>query len=177
MTVPGVGNFYTGFLQPLFVPTHVTALLALGLLIAQQQRAHRRALLIIFAGGLVAALLAIVSAAAFDAARLCLLAVAAAIGLLVAIGRPLPIAATAPLAAIAGLALEFDSVPQEISMQASALRLAGTACGAFIAVMIVADRTSDPARPWLKVAMRIVGSWTAAIAILVLALHFRSQGG
>jgi urease accessory protein len=50
--------------------------------------------------------------------------------------------------------------------------LAGTALGACLALAIIAACASRLRRSWQRVGMRIVGSWIAASAILVLALHF-----
>ena len=71
-----------------------------------------------------------------------------------------------------GIALALDSVPEQISMRASLIELAGTAIGAWIALVAVASLAAAARRPWQRLGMRIVGSWTGAAAIFVLALRF-----
>jgi urease accessory protein len=62
-------------------------------------------------------------------------------------------------------------VPQEISMRKTFLALAGTALVAFIIVAGVGTLAALARRDWQRIGIRIVGSWIAASAILVLALR------
>jgi urease accessory protein len=169
--VPGVGGFAGGLLHPLLVPTHVIAIAGLGLLAGQQVAAMRRWLLAMFAAGLLMGIFAIVLAFATEAAELVLLLCAAVAGLLTATARPTPVLLAAPLVAVAGAALELDSVPDEISMQATMLALVGTAMGALLALVVVAAISADRTRQWQRIGVRVLGSWIAASAILVLALR------
>jgi urease accessory protein len=167
----GIGGFYGGLLHPLLVPAHVLALAALGLCIGQQAPRQRAALLALFAASLAAGVIVIVSAFAVTAADDAILGVAAAAGLALAAARTHWLFVSAPLAVIAGAAVELDSVPEEISMSATFLGLAGTAVAAFLIVMLVSDLTAYWRRDWQRIAVRIAGSWIAASAILVLALR------
>jgi threonine/homoserine/homoserine lactone efflux protein len=67
--------------------------------------------------------------------------------------------------------MQFDSVPQEISVQPTLLSLAGTAVAAWLTVIFVAAMAAQVRREWVRIAVRILGSWTAASAMLVLALR------
>jgi hypothetical protein len=62
-------------------------------------------------------------------------------------------------------------------MRTSALMLAGSAVSAFAIVALVAALTAGAKPVWFRTGMRIVGSWAAAIALLVLALQFARSGG
>jgi hydrogenase/urease accessory protein HupE len=170
--ISGVDGFPGGLLHPLAAPAHALALVGLGLLIGQQPRRQRTRLLIVFAAALFAALGAIMAAFVFTEGKTVLLAVAAISGILVALARPVPAFAVAVLAALSGIAIEFDSVPAEISISATLRALAGTTIGAALALTFVALASADPRRQWLRIGVRIVGSWTAASAILVLAVQF-----
>jgi hydrogenase/urease accessory protein HupE len=167
--IPGIGGFYGGLLHPVLVPAHGLALVALGLLIGQQR--PRAGLKAVFAAALLLGVLIIVSAFAARDADYAVLGVAAAAGIAVAVARPLSVVLSCPLAAVAGVAIELDSVPQEISMQTTLLALVGTAIGAFLVVGIVADIAARLQRDWQRIAVRVFGSWIAASAILVLALR------
>jgi hypothetical protein len=163
--------FGEGFLNPLLVPAHALALAALGLFAGQQNR--RAVLLLVFAAALVAGLVAIALAVGQTAARMVLLADAALLGILVA-------AAWAPLrpigwlmAAIAGAALGLDSPPQAITIAEGNATLAGTALGACAMLFAVAGAASYAERGWQRLGVRILGSWIAASAILVLAVLIR----
>ena len=162
--------FVDGLLNPLTTPAHVLVLLALALLLARQPQ--RYAVLLVFALALAAGFLAIVLAVETTPARTVLLAVAAALGVMIA-------AAWAPkllawlFAAIAGAALALDSPPQAVTITAAYATLAGTAVGACAMLMVVAAIAAHTNADWQRLGIRILGSWIAASAILVLAVQVR----
>jgi hydrogenase/urease accessory protein HupE len=166
----------SGLLHPLLLPAHTLALLSYGLLIAVQP-AERRALSVAaFVLGLAAGLIAIALAVGQTSAGDVLLATAGLAGSLVALGRPIPALACAPLAAVAGMALGLDSPPEAISISVATLTLIGTGIGASVALalIVVAASYLVGVRKGLvpHIGVRILGSWIAASAVLVLALHF-----
>jgi urease accessory protein len=165
-----MSGLISGLLQPLAVPAHVLALLAIGLLIGQQRR--RLFPLAAFFAGLIAGLAALAFAVATTSAANVLLAAAAVTGLLVALARPLPALVSGPFAAIVGAALGLDSPPTAIAIAAAIATLIGTGVSAGAVVAIVAAGTSYLGRAWQQIGVRILGSWIAASAILVLALRF-----
>jgi hydrogenase/urease accessory protein HupE len=165
-----------GLLQPLVLPAHALALLAFGLLIAQQRVERRLMLWGAFVAGLAAGLIAIAFAVGQTPAGDVLLAAAGLAGLLVALGRPLPALVAAPLGAVVGAALGLDSPPEAISLAVATLTLIGTGIGASLALAAVVLGASYVVgvRKWsaLRIGVRILGSWIAASAMLVLALRF-----
>ena len=169
--IPGVTGFAGGVLHPLLVPAHLMALTALGLLLGQQAPRQRTILLIIFTAALLAGLAAIASALAAEIPDVIVLVTATILGLLVALARPAPLIATAPIIFVLGVALELDSVPQEISMRATLLTLAGTTIAAVLIPALLAALSAYLRRDWQRIGARVLGSWIAASAILVLALR------
>jgi len=167
--VEGVIGFRSGLLHPLLTPAHLLALLALGLMLSQQTGKHRNAVSILFAAVLLAATGAIAAAFVFTEGSNVLLASAVVAGSLTALSRPLPLALTACLAAIVAGAMQFDSVPQEIYAQPTLVSLAGTAVAAGLTVILIAAYAGKVRQEWGRIAVRILGSWTAAAALLVLA--------
>lgn len=159
-----------GLLHPLALPAHILALLGIGLLIGRQR--ERRLLFAAFVVGLAAGLIALALAFATTSAANVLLAATALSALLVVLGYPVPPLASVPLVAIAGIALGLDSPPEAISIAVAIGMLIGTGIGASLAVAIVAIGTGCLGRPWQQIGVRILGSWIAASAILVLALRF-----
>jgi urease accessory protein len=159
-----------GLLHPLLVPAHVLAIAALGLLIGQQGwgRGAPMAYIIALLGGLGAISLAYVPARAEEG----LLAATAIAGLLVALARPLPWMIGVLLAAAIGLSIALDSPPEAISLRDANLTLLGTGLGATLALVVLAQGAAHLRPDWQRVAARIMGSWIAASAILVLALRF-----
>ncbi len=100
-----------------------------------------------------------------------LLATAGSAGALVALAQPVPAASTL-LAGVSGIALGLDSPPQAISLTVAAQTLVGTGLGAWLAFALVVACTRWLMRAWQGIGVRILGSWVAASAILVLALRF-----
>jgi len=162
-----------GLLHPLTVPAHVLALVALGLCVGQQRGAAARLVpALAFVAGIFCGLVAIAFAAKPASAADLLLAATVLSGGLVAAARPLPAPVTAPLAAICGIALGLDSPPQAISLTVANVMLIGTGLGACLAFAAIAVGSGFLERDWQRIGVRILGSWTAASAILVLALRF-----
>jgi urease accessory protein len=165
-----------GLLHPLALPAHALALLALGLLIGRQRAGQRLPLFAAFVAALAAGLTALAFALGQTPAADVLLAVAGLTGLLVALARPLPVAAGALLAAVAGAALGLDSPPEAISIAVATATLIGTGLGAGLALALVVAAVSwlvgSPERFAPRLGVRILGSWIAASAMLVLALRF-----
>lgn len=169
--IEGVGGIWGGVLHPVLVPAHALALVGLGLFAAQQAPQVRRWLIAVFSAALVVGLGLIVAAFATAIAAAVVLASAAVAGALAASGRPLPLAVGAPLMAAAGVAIAFDSVPDEISMARTVAILAASAGTAAVVLAVIAAAAGALRRPWQRLGLRILGSWTAATAGLVLALH------
>jgi urease accessory protein len=164
----GGGGFYGGLLHPLFVPAHILALTATGMMIGQQPPLHWLPPAV-FVCSLLIGFAAIVFAFAPNHVSEVLLTAAAVGGALVALGRPLPQFALCLQAAVAGGALALDSPPEVTSLQAALMMLVGTFCGATVLLLAVARGISMLRRQWQRVGMRIVGSWIAASAALALA--------
>jgi urease accessory protein len=168
--IEGVGGFYGGLLHPLMVPAHLMCLVALGLLVGQQPEAQRRGLLARLGAALIAGLVTVVAAFAPTHQDLALLVVTALVGILVALAQPLSVLVTAPLMLAGGMTIELDSVPQDISMLTAFMALAGTALAATTIALMVATLSGRMRGGWQGIAVRVVGAWIAAGAILVLAL-------
>jgi hypothetical protein len=100
-----------------------------------------------------------------------LLVVAAVIGFLVALERPLPPVAGLQFAAAVGFALALNSPPEAIALRDANLALLGTAVGAPVLLLALTWLTSRLTRAWQRIGARILGAWIAASAILVLALR------
>jgi hypothetical protein len=155
------------------VPAHVLVIGALGLLCAQLAEPVARRTVAAFLLGLLLGLAALALPQAPGSAAAALLSGAATLGLLVAMGAPSaawPVLSA--LAALLGVCLGLDSAPESAAGTLEwALTLAGQAVGAGLmlsASMLLASRLEPQA--WQRVARRVLGSWIAASAMMVLAL-------
>jgi urease accessory protein len=165
----GIPGFFGGALHPVFVSAHLLAIvgvgLALGVLAAGSRHAVLSYIVALIAGlGLIA--LAFVPRFAGQA----LLILACVTGALVALARPLPEPAACVLAGCAGLAIGLDSPPEVVSVREANWMLIGTGFGATVTLIVMVEIASRLTRPMLRIGARILGSWIAASAILVLAL-------
>jgi hydrogenase/urease accessory protein HupE len=162
--------FVDGFTNPLTTPAHVLVLLALALLLARQPQ--RLAGVLIFALALATGFIAIVLAVETTPARIVLLAVAVALGAMVAAGWA-PKSLAWLLAAVAGAALALDSPPQAVRILEAYATLSGTAVAACAMLVVIAALAGHAQADWQRLGVRILGSWIAASAILVLAVQLR----
>jgi hypothetical protein len=153
----------------LLLLTHLMAMLALGLLISQQR--WGRAAISAYIVALLIGLGAIALAYAPTHAEEGLLAATALSGFVLAWARPWPIWTGAALAGATGLSLALDSPPETLSLTKANLELATTAIGATVTVWAIALLCRWLSGPLPYLATRILGSWIAASAVLVLALR------
>jgi urease accessory protein len=170
--VPGVGGFLGGLLHPMFVPAHTLAVLAIGLLIGQQAWSRTAALAYIAAVAIGLAVLTFGFVPRLMTELLLVLTVAC--GALVALARPLPEAAGCVLAGATAFVLALDSPPEVISVREANFMLIGTGFGATLLMIAAVEVAARLRGDWQRIGARIIGSWVAAAAILVLAVRLAS---
>jgi len=170
--IEGLGGLAGGLLHPVLAPTHALALLGLGLLIGQQPRGQRALPQMLFAAGLAAGLIALALAVGETPASPVLLGGAAISGVLVAAALRLPLLMLGPLAAAIGASIGLDSPPEVISLQEAVLMLIGTGLGGTFVLALVVAGAARMARDWQLIGVRVLGSWTAASALLAIAVRF-----
>ncbi len=169
--IAGIGHFYSGALHPFVVPAQLMALIALGMLLGQRGIARLWGVVLAFAAATGLGLLATAPAGAPDT-DLWLLLCSLLTALMIALARPVPRLWLAVGAAAIGLLAGLGSSPDGLAGGARWGSLAGTWVGCVLCVLWMATVTEAAVRPWLKVAVRVVASWLAASAMLVLALSW-----
>jgi urease accessory protein len=167
--INNIGVFYNGLLHPLFVPAHLMLLFGLGLLLGQHAPGMSRFGWIAFVLALWTGLVVGQVFGVSVSVTLLLLAAMTA-GLLVALGRPIPGMAAAVLTGLAGISVGIDSMPELLTRKETWVALAGTGLGAVLILSYVGGIAAGLRQPWQRIGIRVAGSWTAASAILVLAL-------
>jgi hydrogenase/urease accessory protein HupE len=177
--IEGLNSFYNGLLHPLVVLAHVFPLLALGLLFGQQGAMGSRFILVVYGAAIVLGLTAAAllpssgSFADFMAGFLekALLGSAAVLGLLIAIHPRLPPPLPVALGALTGLLVGMDSLMAGLAGKDKLAGLFGSGIVAYLLPLYpMALAESLDRRPRLKIAVRVLGSWIAASALLVLSL-------
>ena len=169
--IPGTSGFTGGLLHPLLVPSHVLALIALGLLIGAFRRRTQFALLGAFVIASLASFALIAMAYSATRAETLILCLAAVTGLMLAANLALSAPFCAALAAFMAAAILFDSVPSVLTVRETALSLAGTVLSAVVILAATAGISAALPPSVKTIAVRIAGSWIAASAVMVLALR------
>lgn len=170
--MPFLGGFFAGLFHPALTPTHALALVGLGLLIGQQPAGKRWGPVALFAVALAIGLVALALAVGETPADDVLLGAVAITGVLVAAALRLPLPLLGPLAAVMGVAIGLDSPPEVISLEAAVAMLIGTGVGAVVALCLVIAGAAWLTRDWQQIGIRVLGSWTAASALLAIAVRF-----
>lgn len=165
--IEGIGSFYGGVLHPLVVPEQVLLLVTTSAFLAQQGLgALRRAVPV----ALVALAIAIGLQPQFAwvPPQEPVLVLGALLGLSVAVQLRVPIAAAVVVAALLGLVVGLGTDVQEIPAGEEKLFQGGALLGAGLGLLCFAVWLESAKRPWQKIVVRVLGSWTAAASLIVL---------
>ncbi|MBW8640177.1 HupE/UreJ family protein [Hoeflea sp. WL0058] len=166
--VPGIGEFYNGMLHPVLVPAHLVTLLALGLVIGQHAPKSSNMALPAFIVALVAAL-AYPTPPVSDIALLYLALVCGLVAVLAFdIGAVGPAVFALAVAVLIGNSVNAD-IPSE---QSPWLLRAGSTLGATLILIIFGGVAALLKSRWNGIAIRVLGSWVAAVALMIIALSF-----
>jgi urease accessory protein len=161
---------FVGGLIGFLLPTHLLAVVALALMIGQGGRlplAH----VVLFAVGFVIGCFIIATAIRETSAPLLLLGCAAVCGgVVLAAWRP-QLVVTAALALIVGILIALNSPPQALTIRAAMVEQVGSAVAALLTLAVIILIVTKATQPWQRIGVRVIGSWIAASAILVLALR------
>jgi urease accessory protein len=172
--IPGIGAFYSGALHPVIAPALLIGLLALGLLLGQCADGaivRVRTALAAYGAALLAGLALHGWVGEIDTDRLLLFCGALAGGAVAAAWR-LPPAVRLSLAVVVGLGTGLASTPSGVEGRAYATMLVGTVLGSMLLPAWVTAMVTLPQPAWVKIAVRVLGSWLFAAAMLVLSLSF-----
>ncbi|HXW07801.1 MAG TPA: HupE/UreJ family protein [Vicinamibacterales bacterium] len=173
LVTSGLGPIYDGIAHVFVTFEDLIPIVAIGFLAGQNgPRAARTALLVItvtwFAFGAVGWWAAVPASLPFPGIGLFVL-----LGVLIALGWPLPLPAIAGLAAILG-ALHGMVNGADIARDArDPVALVGIAATVFVLMTLSSAHVVGLTAPWSRVAVRVAGSWIAAIGMLMLGWALR----
>jgi urease accessory protein len=154
------GDFYGGVLHPLTALEHALPIVAVGLLAGQQGARAARWLVLVFPLALVCGAVLAGVTPPLASARLLNVASFVVLGLLVAAGWRLPLRLLIALGAAFGLSYGYEN----------GRAMAVAAAGGLVTALVSAAIIDLAATPWSRVAVRIAGSWIAAIGIMMIGL-------
>ncbi len=172
--IQGAGDIVNGLLHPLTTITHVLIIVGLGLLGGRCKLAEFKIPMTIFAvlSGLAFLLTTTGWIKAVHPPVLICIALCAAVPLALELTPP-PWARSA-LVAAAALALGLDSAVETGSTTTVIKTLMGNWVSLIVLIADLAIYVSLAGEAkWLKIALRIVGSWIIAISLMMLAFSIR----
>jgi hydrogenase/urease accessory protein HupE len=172
--IKGMGEFVSGLAHPLTTPAHVLILLALGLMLGQHTPIKLKMPVLVFVPLSAVALFLTTTRFAATVPQPILICFALCAAILVALEKAIPPVAVGVLLAAAALAIGFDSAVEN----GTTAVVIKTLLGIWVALVAVlfdlafyVSRCTE--KKWMKVAIRVIGSWIIAISLLVLAFSLR----
>jgi urease accessory protein len=176
-----LGDFYAGALHPLTDLQDIVLWIAVGLLAGSLGSAQGRWLVLVIPAGLLAGLTVALSFGVSFVGTLASAVMMVTIGLLIASGmrlRSISLCVIAfGLAAMRGAANAGDVLPETNRVLfAAGLIAAGYSAITLIMALTIAFRGADAegASSWRNIAIRVCGSWIAAIGLMIGGLALAS---
>jgi hydrogenase/urease accessory protein HupE len=169
----GLGPFYDGVSHLALTPEDLLPALVLALLAGQRgSRAGRLALFALPAAWLLGGLIGLTSPVSSSAPALTTASFLALGGLVAAEARLRPEWVTG-LAVVVGLLHGYLNGAAMSQARLGALGLAGIVSTLFVVVALAAVMVVTIRAPWGRIAVRVAGSWVAAIGLLLLGWSLR----
>jgi hydrogenase/urease accessory protein HupE len=169
----GFGPFYDGLAHPLISPEDLLPAVAMTLLAGLGSARAGRFVLAILPTAWLAGM-ATGWAIGLPGAPAWLIAVVTALlGALVASDLRLPLAVVAALAAALGALHGYDNGRDLATTTGGLVAIVGIACSLFALVSLLAGQVAVLRAQWARLAVRISGSWIAAIGLLMLGWSVR----
>ena len=170
----GFGPFYDGLAHPLLSPEDLLPALAVILLAglggARQGRCVLATLPLAWLAGMAGGW-----AIGLPGAPAWLIAVAtAAIGALVASDVRLPLPLVVAIATALGALHGYDNGRDLAATTGALVAILGIACSLFAITSLVAGQVTVLKAPWARLAVRIGGSWIAAVGLLMFGWSMRA---
>jgi hydrogenase/urease accessory protein HupE len=170
----GFGPFYDGLAHPLISPEDLLPVVAVTLLAGLGGARQGRFVLAILPGAWLAGMAA-GWAVGLPPAPAWLGAVATAlIGALVASDPRLPPAAVCTVATALGALHGYDNGHDLAATTGALVAIAGIACSLFAIVSLLAGQVAVLQAQWARLAVRVSGSWIAAVGLLMFGWSMRA---
>lgn len=171
------GAFYAGLLHPLTAPEHLLPMLALGLLAGQQGVQRGQGVLLAFAAALALGAGLTLTGPAPGWISLFNLGSLVLLGGLVAAAWRLPTVLPQALALLFGASHGYANGAALPPNTSAAIFVLGLVVAALLATgygLVAADYLLRLKPSWPRVAVRVAGSWIAAVGILVLGMSAKA---
>ena len=169
----GLGPVYDGILHTVLGPDDLVPVLAMAALAGQNGTAAARRMLLVLPLAWLAAGLAGFWVGSGDLQRVPAYSLLG-LGLLVAVGRPMPLAGVMAIAGAVGLAHGALNGIGIAEARREPLALAGIVAVVFVGAALAGAFVTTLRAEWARIAVRVAGSWVAAIGLLMLGWSLRA---
>ncbi|MCB1670366.1 MAG: HupE/UreJ family protein [Gammaproteobacteria bacterium] len=178
---PGVRGFYVGALHPLTTPSHVLLILAISILLGLRLTEGRmRCLATVFAATALGLVLAFVLASYLPSSLFILLLTTLVGGLIIG-PTSLPGWSLVVLSGACGFLLALESIPDPGPFLDVLITVTGSLVGIHYLIMYGSRAVRHGLERWdsgpLQIGIKVVGSWIAAIGLLMLAFTLAGSTG
>jgi hydrogenase/urease accessory protein HupE len=170
----GFGPFYDGLAHPLISPEDLLPAIAMTLLAGLGGARTGRFVLATLPAAWLAGMAAGWAIGLPGAPAWLTAVVTALLGVLVASDLRLPLALVIAVAAALGALHGYDNGHDLAATTGALLGIAGIAVSLFAIVSLLAGQVAVLRAQWARLAVRVAGSWIAAIGLLMLGWSMRS---
>jgi urease accessory protein len=170
----GFGPFYDGLAHPLISPEDLLPAIAMTLLAGLGGARHGRYVLATLPSAWLAGMAAGWAIGLPSAPAWLIAVVTVLLGALVASDLRLPLSVVIAMAAALGALHGYDNGRDLAATTGALLAIAGIACSLFALVSLIGGQVAVLRAQWARLAVRISGSWIAAIGLLMLGWSVRS---
>jgi urease accessory protein len=171
----GFGPFYDGLAHPLVTPEDLLPVVAISLLAGLRGARAGRAVVFLLPAAWLSGMVLGRAVAPPGAATWLTPALTIALGALVAADRDLPLPAMAGAAVVLGVVHGWLNGAGLAPAGAGLTAVLGVTCTIFTAATLLAGGVFSLKPPWTRIVVRVVGSWLAAIGLLMLGWAARTS--
>jgi hydrogenase/urease accessory protein HupE len=169
----GLGPFYDGISHAIVSPDDLVPMIAIAMLAGLAGRVAARSALFGLTGGWFLGGMLGLFATVPRIPQATTIVSFMVLGSLTAMDRRVPLRLLVGLAVAVGFLHGWLNGVGLAEVQGAAIGLAGTAIAAFVVVAIVSAQVVRLQAPWTRIAVRVAGSWVAAIGLLMLGWTLR----
>lgn len=165
-----VGDFYGGILHTLLVIAHVFPFIALSIVAGQQGPDLARKGLVAFLAALLAGVVTAFYTGPITAVFYINIISLIVLGILAALSLKLPRWFLYSIITFFGFTHGFQNGTELNQTQSPILFITGLLTGGLILFTVIAALTVSIKKEWFQIALRVIGSWVAAIGLMLIAL-------
>jgi hydrogenase/urease accessory protein HupE len=169
----GFGPFYDGLAHPLVTPEDLLAVVAIALLAGLRGARSGRFVVFVLPAAWLLGIAAGRAFAPHDTSLWLTSLLTIVFGALVAADRDLPLPVVAGSAMLLGVVHGWLNGAGLAPATSGITEVLGVGCTIFVVTTLLSGTVVSLRKPWLRLVIRVAGSWIAAMGLLMLGWSFR----